>query len=241
MKPPKPRKSSSQFSIEMDLKGLVVFLSLATLTGATLFYLGLTFGKASRSANQKIDVQGITTPQAELTPPKDLKIYDLGGRDSNIDQLKNQFEALKSDSEPAIHQEKLVVEEDTAKVKALKTHVQQHPLQTKSEPPSQASAGKPSTPVVSWPDIVQDTQKKEAEVLYTVQLLTTRQRSKADKLVNVLKQKGFSAYVDPINPEGTPLYRVRVSKENATQIQKIKARLTNVVQGLGPMSVVQLR
>jgi len=243
MKPSNTAKSS-QFTIDMDLKGLVVFLTLVALTGATLFYLGLTYGKASRSANQKIELPGLAATESELSPPKDLKIYNLGGGGSG--GLQKEFDSLKSKSGPSLAEETQQVESRIAENKiatesAVTLERESARKAAPPEPVQTTATPAPAKAEVSWPDIVKDTASTKKTETYTIQILSTSQKAKADRMVSSLKQKGFPAYIASINLEGRQLYRVRVAKDTRANIAKMKVRLSNVVQGIGSVQVVQAR
>jgi len=243
MKPSKTTKNNSQFSIDMDLKGLVVFLTLVALTGATLFYLGMTYGKASRNANQKIQLPGIATTEKELTPPKDLKIYNLDGGAS----LQKEFDSLNLKNDPVLTQETDAVETQAKQQQQVAQEVGQLQVepeaapQPRSAPQPALKATKQKNHEVSWPDIVKEATSKPKGETYTIQILSTSQKSKAERMVSTLKKKGFPAYIVSINLEGRQLYRVRVAKDSREKINKLKVRMSNVVQGLGSVQIMQVR
>src|SRR3989339_1216031 len=96
------KNKSSQFSIEMDFRGVLVMALLAILTGATIFYLGVVFGKASRNPQEALKIAQETGQAPEGEPPKDLKIYDLGTKGAGPSSLQSEFEAIKAQTEPLV-------------------------------------------------------------------------------------------------------------------------------------------
>lgn len=245
---PQKAKSNAQFSIEMDFKGMVVFLILVSLTGATLFYLGMIFGKASRSPNEDMRPAASSEALPGGTTPKDLQIYDLGNNNQNVNNLRQEFESLKNNAEPAMESEAEALQREAAEARQLKQAAQQTgPTPATPAPapktPAEAAATAPSpaeAPGISWPDVARET-RGETGPLYTIQIFTTRDQNKAERMVGQLKQKGFAAYSEEIRLEGTLLYRVRVAKEPKENIEPIKNRLNKVVSGLGRLAVIQVQ
>ncbi|MDT8445719.1 MAG: SPOR domain-containing protein [bacterium] len=250
---PNQTKNNAQFSIEMDFKGMLVFMILVALTGATLFYLGMIFGKASRSPNEDLRPSMSDTEESpgDLQTPKDLKIYDLGNNAENVDSLKKEFESLKADSQPTLNAESNAVKQDAEATRQLAAAAQRLEADRQAESaPAPAAAAQPtdlaevpkpgSAPGISWPEVARET-RGETGPEYTIQIFTTRDTAKAERMVGQLKQKGFDAYSEEIRLEGNLLYRVRVGRGNQDKIERIKTRLSGVVEGLGRLQVVQIR
>ena len=220
--------SSRQFLIELDLKGLIILLFLSLFTGITLFYLGLMFGKATRgpySQPEKFGQSLSTESQlAEKEVPKDLKIYEIH------DETKEKSPSEKKHDDLTKRADALL-ENAT---KTLESEAKRSDIDAKK---AQAKIELEKTPVKQWPDV----KPAKQEVLYTIQILATRQSDKAKGIIKMLKQKGFEAYSTNVSIEGTNIYRVRVGKSDKKSIESLKKRLSKSVKGLGSLSVIKIR
>ncbi|OGG96293.1 MAG: hypothetical protein A2527_02265 [Candidatus Lambdaproteobacteria bacterium RIFOXYD2_FULL_50_16] len=87
--------------------------------------------------------------------------------------------------------------------------------------------------------MAEETSDKAGD-LYTVQVLSTSQASKAKAIVAQLKNKGFDAYTEEIKLDNSQLFRVRVAKLSKEKIQAVREKLTKVVDGLGRLQVVKV-
>ena len=58
----------------------------------------------------------------------------------------------------------------------------------------------------------ENTQPAKGALLYTVQVMATASKPKADKEMTSLRTKGFSPFLDEIKTEGGTVYKVRVGK-----------------------------
>ncbi|OGG99619.1 MAG: hypothetical protein A2600_09080 [Candidatus Lambdaproteobacteria bacterium RIFOXYD1_FULL_56_27] len=242
MKKNSSNNSGSQFSIDMDSKGVVIFLVLVALTAGSVFYLGMLFGKAGRNAHEKVELKGVAGEPAPdtLKPPTDLKIYDLGGKTPEVNALQKEFNSLQETSAPTVAAEFQALDQEAKDMETLKAQAKtldQEPTPTETEAPE---ASKPKAESGAWPDIVKETTEKSNQPLFTVQVLGTGNRAKADALVDQLKSKNFDAFVESLTSEGKQIYRVRVGRENSEKIEKVKDRLEPYIKGLGQPAVVPL-
>lgn len=241
MKKNSSNNSGSQFSIDMDSKGVVIFLVLVVLTAGSVFYLGMLFGKAERNAHEKVEIKGVAgeaAPEA-LKPPTDLKIYDLGGKSPEVGALQKEFNSLQESSAPTVEEETQALDQEAKDLESLKT--QAKTPDQESAPAADKEETKPKAESNAWPDIVKETTEKSNQALYSIQVLGTGNRAKADALVDQLKSKNFDAYVESLTSDGKQIYRVRVGRENAERIEKVKDRLEPYIKGLGQPAVVPLQ
>lgn len=221
--------SSRQFLVELDLKGLIILLSLALLTGITIFYLGLMFGKATRDPynlpnkfEQSLSQESV---ESDSKTDKNLKIYGIhedskpkSASQKEFDDLTKKADALLKTASETLDLEVLrSSRKETIKKESSKTS----PPRTKQ-----------------WPDVKKPNKNT---VLYTLQILATRQSDKAKGIIKMLKRKGFEAYSTHISIEGTKIYRVRVGKSDKKSIQALKKRLGKSVKGLGKLSLVKIQ
>ena len=212
----------TQFTLDMDKKGLFLFLLMVLLTAGAVFYLGMIFGKASRDPNtpdiksEKI-IRKAATPKKTIAINK-LEIFDTGdkGGSNTIKNLKKKTQHQLSKADRVMNERRI-----------------------QEKPASAAKSSKPDQPVKKatkprWPD-VETTSDKSGDI-YSIQVFATRDKDKADKIVAQLRKKAFDAYLLPAEIEGKKIFRVRVAKLMKSKIGKVKKRLDKVTSGMGMKS-----
>lgn len=221
----RPSKSATQFSIDLDVRGMILLLVLATFTAATVFYLGVIFGKASRNPNQDYKLGETANPikveEKALTIPKDLKIYDINDEPNANDNLTSSIKkALKKTDDIIKSTEKQI------KLENKKNQTETKAATTKSK-------------AKAWPD--QKTVTVKAANNYTIQVFVTKSKEKAAKLTQQLRQKAYDAYINEVSHEGNKLYKIRVGHKTKQEIPALKAKLEKVVGGMGMgLSVIKV-
>ena len=232
----KAGSSDLRFTLEIDVKGLIMFTGLAVLTVATVFYLGIITGKATRDPNSLIgDPAGLAEADAQqqkAAPLKGLEIYDV--RDQEKKKEDNEFSNFKKDLlRQSQEAERLVNSSQKSVTKAAVPPVVQ--ARTPVAPPrKQVKTPEP----IQWPDVAPNAPKKGR--VYTIQVMATRNETKARTIVEQLKQRNFDAYIVDVNIQGTKIYRVRVGKKSKGEINQMKGRLASAVKGLGKLQVIKL-
>jgi cell division septation protein DedD len=221
VKKPVTQKKSTQFAIEMDVKGISFFMILGLGAALIVFYLGFTFGKATRDPNVASLQQSAQTQEAEeekaIEVQKNLKIFNIR-EDSG-----SKIAALKKSSAETLNDANRIIEESKQESKiAQPAAAENKPVIKKKEPAF--------TP--QWPD--KAAKKKRNGVLYTYQIIVTKDIQKATKIVQGLKKKGFDAYKMNFELEdGRQLYRVRVGRGTKAELKSIEGDLKKVVSGVG--------
>ncbi len=223
VKKPVTQKKSTQFAIEMDVKGISFFMILGLGAALIVFYLGFTFGKATRDPNVASLQQPAQTKVAEekkaIEVQKNLKIFNIR-EDSG-----SKIAALKKSSAETLNDANRIIAESKQESKLAQpapAAAENKPVVQKKEPAF--------TP--QWPD--KAAKKKRNGVLYTYQIIVTKDIQKATKIVQGLKKKGFDAYKMNFELEdGRQLYRVRVGRGTKAELKSIKGDLKKVVSGVG--------
>ncbi len=244
--PPKPKKRAqgSQFSLDMDAKGLITLLVLAGLSLATAFYLGVIFGKAQRvpEALPPLERQQITAPRVEESSNEDLSIYNLKKDQTGLEDLKRDFEKITQEADQ-------VQGEETRRQKSravLKQAQSQGGLAIEPEKPAKAKKKAPAKKVEkfkpSWTDQVLSDTPSHSGPLFSVQVMATRSRDRAQALVNQLRTKGFDAYLEEVKLESATIYRIRVGREPKKRITQIKSKLNRNLKGMGSeLKIIQIQ
>ncbi|MFH2132608.1 MAG: SPOR domain-containing protein [bacterium] len=217
-------KRPTQLAIEMDVKGIGFFLFLGLAAALIVFYLGYTFGQATRDPNavaQQAQVQGDEAGETSAADvQKELKIFDIRG-DSG-----SGIEDLKKDSNQAMDNVNKLISETRSEQK--RNQVDPVPPPVKNTP---EVVRKETDFTPKWPDSSEKT--KTGDDLHTYQIITTKDIQKANSIVRQLKRKGFDAYMVDIDLQGTRLYRVRVGRGTRAELQAIEEKLNKVIAGVG--------
>lgn len=241
------KKGSNQFSIEMDVKGIVMLLGMALVSMALVFYLGMIYGKAQR--NPAFDPGLASTEKNEALKPQgetitDLEVYDINKDDTGLGDLKRDFDSLSGKADQATQEEKarqeamdqvITVEgadsqDSQAQTGSAQTGAVQDKEVVSPQGDNTTNLGE-SKQTSGWPDNSQKAAKSD-EKLFTIQVLATRNKERAEAIITQLRKKGFDAYLTEVSVENTPIYRIRVGKQNKDDIAKTKEELTTAVRGL---------
>ena len=213
-------EAKTHFTIDLDIKGMLFFSIMVVLTGVTVFYLGVIFGKASRQPGQQLNQpdmeERVNTQEEDLTIPKDLEIFDINDNPQNMDKLtKNVRKALKKTE---------AVIKETQKLETPVVSPKQ------SETPQEQKR---------WPE--RNTIVNKPVNIYTVQVFVTKSKEKANNLTRQLRQKKFNAYVQEVQHENQKLYKIRVGRKPKEEISALKQQLQKVVGGMGMgLSVIKV-
>lgn len=206
-------RRSTMFTIDLDTKGMLIFLVLVLLTAITIFYLGVIFGKATRDPNDpalgpKLNVKKIVKDNKSIST-KNLNIFNI--RDSN-----DQDDSLKKKSAQVLKKsDRVFGVSDSAK-------------QSKPKPAPAVAAKEIKAPSskISEP-------QPQKEALFAVQIFATQNIARARDLIAQLRKKSFDAYIVEISVDGRKIYRVRVGKKTKNEAAKLRARLEKVMAGMG--------
>lgn len=212
----------TRFTIDLDIKGVVLFSTMAIFTAATVFYLGLIFGKASRQPDRPMPQLDFSakeeTPEKNTAIPKDLAVFDINDDPQQLDKLKESAQKDLQKTDTVIEKTK---EQETPTIIPVKRSTTQEKKK-------------------KWPEKKATADKKTAN-LYTIQVFVTKSREKANTLTRQLRQKNFEAYVLEVAHEKQKLYKIRVGRRSKEKVAELKQELQKVVGGLGMgLSVVKI-
>ena len=247
----KPQGNATQFTLDMDIKGLSLILILMALTMVVVFYLGVIYGKAARNPGDLPLSPGLNNVQ-DIIPPKDLKIYDVRQTNDELKALQSDFaHASKKGDNLQKAEDQRTTDEKARKSKEAATQKSMNGFRVddleksrtnNAEVPKPVVKKPESDPGVNWPEqVLSDSPAKPKETIYSVQVMATRSRDKAANIIKQLALKGFESYMVEGKVENTTIYRVRVGKNNKAKIRVIKERLKGTVKGLGSkLPIIQI-
>jgi cell division protein FtsN len=248
MMPPRMHRA---YRLEMSGRTLLTLLSLLTLTGLVVFYLGVVTGKGLRDPNPPAaaalapGAPGAGQPAAGA--PGSLTFNQaLTAPNSQIEGLRTEQNKLAERTQNLVAQTRQELELEEVPTKTpLAAAAPAAPKGTavKSTPVSPAVAAKPSAAPPALPRVaaaapptVQKPAAKPApkpaagaargDTSYTVQVFSSMQQQNAQDLMAALKKKGFPAYLNQFqDADKKTWYRVRVGTGSKAEADSLAERL----------------
>jgi cell division septation protein DedD len=207
----KGTKKSSKLNIEMDTRGFFLFALLLVLTGAVLFYLGITVGKSMRNPDRALPQ---TPPAAQTALENDDTLKDLA-----VFDMKEQFSSVK-DLEKSF-------QEITERSKTQDTKPTEPTKQTAAtEKPKTQPKAEPKKAEKLYTIQVLATRNKDNANKY-VRMLKNQSYDAYLQEVNV---KGSNSV----------MYRVRVGRMESAEAKETAKELSRSVKGLGKLTILEL-
>jgi cell division septation protein DedD len=226
-----PARSRKSYRLEMESRTLYLLLSLMTLTGVVIFYLGVVTGKALRDPNAPVTLSAqmgtALAPPGEAAQPGALAFSEaLKGDQTAVEGLREegrnasrQTEALISEAQKQLELKEVTPATPPAapKVAAAATPSAAPPAAPRSDAPAAPAAPRASAPgKPAAPD----------GELYTVQVFSSQRQDSALQLMERLRGQGFAAYLNRFEAADRQVwYRVRVGKTDKASAEELQARL----------------
>jgi len=183
-------EEKSYYEIQLDNKQLIlVFLAALTLC-VLIFVLGVMVGKGQKEAEMAAATKPESTPartEPDLNVPEQPKETVTTRPEPQKPEKKS---APKATTEPAKNDGFYGLDQSDEPQKGLEP--EKKPAVAKSEPPQAAP-----TP---------------APVRFTVQLMATESKTKAQEQVRYLKARGYSPFMSVKETKNGAVYKVRVGK-----------------------------
>lgn len=230
-KPAKPGKLSSSrpgktYRLDMEGRTIVMLVGLLALTGIVIFYLGMLSGKGLRDANSGAQVAGLirTQPATTATQPESLTFNQAINADNPaIDELKITEDRIAKRTEALLSraERELVLEEVPLPNRPVAPAVSRPAASTRSN----TRIATPTAPKSNPPAPVKLASSKSSGV-YTVQVFSSQNSTKAQDLVSNLRRKGFDAYMNQFQAANNKTwFRVRVGRNTKSIAESLKQRL----------------
>ncbi len=243
-----PPRMHRAYRLEMSGRTLLTLLSLLTLTGLVVFYLGVVTGKGLRdpnppsAANLPPGAAAGTQPAAGAAPGSLTFNQALTSSNPQIEGLKTEQSALAQKTQSLINQSRQEVELVEVPTKTPLAAPAPGPAKAtsaKAAPPATVASAKPEG---AMPAIPSAAPKRTATAPpaaskptgrpaaageeYTVQVFSSTQQHSAQDLMATLKKKGYPAYLNQYqDAEKKTWYRVRVGKGSKSEADTLAARL----------------
>jgi len=199
-------EEKSYYEIQLDNKQLIlVFLAALTLC-VLIFVLGVMVGKGQKEAEMA------AMARSEGTPVKTEP-------DPNVPEQPKETVTPAPKSEKAGKTSKTGTLSNPAQGDGFYGLDQSEESQKGLEPKKEPVTAKPETKV---PEVSQ----QPVSTLFTVQLMATESKSKAQEQVRVLKARGYNPFMSVKETKKGNVYKVRVGKYSDTAAAKeMAARL----------------
>jgi cell division protein FtsN len=237
-------EEKSYYEIQLDNKQLILVFLAGVTVCVLVFVLGVMVGKGRKeaeiaAASRNPESAAPIRPEPDLEPPQEIQAATPAKKEKNEKKQKQAEEKTEDIYEPAYtslddtdtekpltkepskaSKEKAEPKEET-KVAAKK--------ETKVEPPKVAEKKpEPETPkVVSEEPAVPLSENGR----YTVQVMATSSKPKAEAQLASLQSKGYTAFMNEEKAAGSAVFKVRVGKfSDADTARKTAARLKQELQ-----------
>lgn len=246
-------EEKSYYEIQLDNKQLILVFLAGMTVCVLIFILGVMVGKGKKEAEMaalKTEPTTAAVPQPDLNPPQEIQpVTDDSGqarkdrknrkldrdKDKTEEKTGEQYSFYNLDKSEATQSEvkqpgetkpakTQTVEPKKPETKTEKTVAEKTPPPAKEEPKKQVV--QPTTPEESPAESTLEPVIEGASGRYTVQVMATGSKNKADEELQLLKSKGYTAFLDEFNNAGGSVYKVRVGKfSDAETAKKMASRI----------------
>jgi len=219
------------------------------------FYLGLVTGNSLRSPVNDVLQQSVKESANVNTSlsPEQLEFFN------SLDNTQKQKTVLSSKKLDKIKETTLRLQKDVLKGKTIENKKSQTEVSVEQVPETSERVSVEQESIKQEKELTEPKPKIDTEVvetkevirsspalieakqvdLFTLQVFTSSNREKAEKLVKRLIESGyFDAYLQPFeNEEKKVLYRVRIAKINKSSAESLAEK----IKKLGYIEHVQIR
>ncbi|PWT93362.1 MAG: hypothetical protein C5B54_01960 [Acidobacteria bacterium] len=222
-------EEKSYYEIQLDNKQLILVFLAGITVCVLIFVLGVMVGKGKKEAEmaslQKPEQKSAKVepePESDTNVPEETKTVhenpksDKGKNDTKPAPSEDSKYAFTQLDKPESKDDKLTPE-PSAKPSSNRTDTTQKVV--KAAPPAAAPAPKTTSPpapatVDSAPavDSAPTEPSQGSSKHYTVQVMATASQQKATQELNLLKSKGYTAFMDQEKAGNGSVFKVRVGK-----------------------------
>ena len=204
-------EEKSYYEIQLDNKQLILVFLAAVTVCALIFVLGVMVGKGQKEA----ELATVAKPESTVAQAEEDSSQPEEPKSEQVLPISKEPKKEKTDSKPDADvrtpeknadqytfydldkNDEKTKEEEPVKQKAETTDVSTEKAQKPAEQPVEEQ---PKT-----------TRSADA-AKYTIQILATPSRSRADERIKFLKSKGYSPFLDEHKTDNGSVYRVRVGR-----------------------------
>jgi cell division septation protein DedD len=248
-------EEKSYYEIQLDNKQLILVFLAGVTVCVLVFVLGVMVGKGRKEAELASigkTEQKVVRPEPDLTPPQEIQ--EMKPSSKKQDAKKENLKQAKSESnqeDPAYYEldtdkEKPLEKEPTKEKKDITTvaskdtdkKTNDKKVETAKAEKTKTEAPKTETPKVevakvepepkaesTEEDIVPEPTLKDGGK-YTVQVMATSSKSKAEQQLSTLQANGYTAFMKEEKAGESSVFKVRVGRfSDKEAAKKIATRL----------------
>lgn len=219
-------EEKSYYEIQLDNKQLILVFLAGVTVCVLIFILGVMVGKGKKEAEiaaaSKSEMNAGKVEPDTSTPEEPRQAVDSERKGEKAGK-KGKKQKAQDEGYTFYDLDKPETEEAT-----LKKESEKEPKKEPEKETEKADASEPSqttTPSAN-PDSAVETSEGLDSNRYTVQVMATASKEKADQQLTYLKSKGYTAFLDEDKTNTGSVYKVRVGKfDNPDSAKKIASRL----------------
>ena len=211
-------EEKSYYEIQLDNKQLILVFLAAVTVCALIFVIGVMVGKGQKEA----ELATVAKPEATMAEVEpDTKPPEEPKSDQKLTAAKERKREKKDEnSEPEVKTPERDSDQYTfydLDKNDEKTKENEEPVKSQEQKQKESSpegaAEKVAKPLEKPPEEqTKGSPKSEETAKYTIQVMATPSRSRADERIKFLKSKGYSPFLDEHKTENGSVYRVRVGR-----------------------------
>jgi cell division protein FtsN len=248
-------EEKSYYEIQLDNKQLILVFLAGVTVCVLVFILGVMVGKGRKEAElasiAKTE-QKIVRPEPDLTPPQEIQemkpeAKKKEAKKENLKQAKSEpteedpaYYTLDTDKERPLEKEPTKEKKDETTVATKDTDKKSNDKKAET---AKAEKPKTETPKIETPkvevaktepapkaesteeDIVPEPTLKDGGK-YTVQVMATSSKSKAEQQLSTLQANGYTAFMKEERAGDTSVFKVRVGRfSDKDSAKKIATKL----------------
>jgi cell division protein FtsN len=229
-------EEKSYYEIQLDNKQLILVFLAGVTVCVLVFILGVMVGKGRKEAELAAigkTEQKVVRPEPDLTPPQEIqeikpaaKKQDAKKEDlkANTEQEDPAYYELDTDKEKPLEKEPTKTQQEE---KIVASKEQEKKTTEKSKAETAKADSKTETPKVETPKIEMAKAETESNVgteedvpeptlkdggRYTVQVMATSSKSKAEQQLSTLQANGYTAFMKEEKAGDTSVFKVRVGR-----------------------------
>ncbi len=231
-------EEKSYYEIQLDNKQLILVFLAAVTVCVLIFVLGVMIGKGQKEAEfaaASREEQKLATAEPDSEPPQQ-PLSDIAN-EARTEEQSVPKEAVKEKADPVTETRSEPKKQATATtpVKQKEEEPQQQKFayedldktetatvaqKSNDSTPSVAEKPKLAEPVSTATSTSEEEPKSSGESRYTVQVMATSSKPKAEEQLTRLKSKGYTPFMDESKTGDISVFKVRVGRFADTQDAK---------------------
>ncbi|MCI0412209.1 SPOR domain-containing protein [bacterium] len=215
-------EEKSYYEIQLDNKQLILVFLAAVTVCVLIFVLGVMIGKGQKEAEIAAatrNEKNLAAPEPDSNTPQQA-LTDVTS-EAQAEEKSVPQQSVKQ-SEPVEPEPKEPVKTASAAEKPQEKYAYEDLDKTEQQPVAEKEKPAPE-PVTDTGTPEEDQPKSVGGAQYTVQVMATSSKPKAQEQLSILKSKGYKPFLDETKTGDISVFKVRVGKFTDTQDAKAMA------------------